>query len=166
MLIQIGIVLLFILNLALLWGDILPAYRKTGKYLLILLPLVSVIFPQPHFGLDYFWWYPVGVGTIIAGLVLFRWTIKQEAPDFGIMPDKLIASGPYNYLRHPLYLSLIFIFVGWWWVWAAAYSFYFGMIIVAMIWVQGYLEEKFVLEKKFGSEFKSYLEKTGMFWLK
>lgn len=166
MLIQTGMVLLFLLNLLLLWGDKLSAYKKIGGYLFILLPLASVAFVQPHFGLDYFWWYPVGAGTMMAGLILYIWSKRQQIPDFGETPAKLITTGPYNYLRHPQYLGLIFIFVGWWWVWAAVYSFYFGMFIVAMVWVQGYLEEKFVLEKKFGTEFKTYVEKTGMFWLK
>lgn len=65
-----------------------------------------------------------------------------------------------------MYLGLIFVWVGWWWVWAAVYSFYFGMFILALAWIQGYLEEKLVLEKKFGDKYREYRRQTGMFWVK
>ena len=60
----------------------------------------------------------------------------------------------------------LFVFVGWWWVWAAVYSFYFGMFILALIWLQAYLEEKFILEKQFGDQYRGYKQQTGMFWIK
>ncbi|MBU1935618.1 hypothetical protein KKF04_06180, partial [Patescibacteria group bacterium] len=77
-----------------------------------------------------------------------------------------ITSGPYNWLRHPQYLSAIFIFIGWWWIFAAVYSFYFGMIIIATIWLNAYLEEKILLQKKFGQKYAEYQISAGMFWVK
>jgi protein-S-isoprenylcysteine O-methyltransferase Ste14 len=39
------------------------------------------------------------------------------------------------------------------------------MFILAMIWLQGYLEDK-IMEKKFGAKFAAYRRETGMFWIK
>jgi protein-S-isoprenylcysteine O-methyltransferase Ste14 len=60
----------------------------------------------------------------------------------------------------------MFVLVGWWWVFAAVYSFYFGMLVLALLWLQGYFEEKLVLEKKYGSVYLAYKQQTGMFWIK
>lgn len=83
-----------------------------------------------------------------------------------IVPDKFITSGPYQFVRHPLYLGMIFACVGWWWVFSAIYSFYFGMIILALIWIEAYLEEKYSLVKIFGEKYIEYRRHTGMFWIK
>ena len=74
--------------------------------------------------------------------------------------------GPFAFVRHPVYLGLVFIFVGWWWAWAAVYAFYFGMFILALIWINAYLEEKIILMKAFGQKYSEYKQQTGMFWVK
>lgn len=159
MLIQGVFVAVFALNLWLLWllGKLIW-YRIFGNFLLACLPLLTVFFDQPRFELDFFWWRIAGIFAILAGTCLLAW-VKFS-------PRKQINSGPYLYVRHPAYLGLIFIFVGWWWAWAAVYSFYFGMFILVLVWIQGYLEEKLILEKQFGEEYSEYRRQTGMFWIK
>ncbi|MFA5112681.1 MAG: methyltransferase [Candidatus Margulisiibacteriota bacterium] len=165
--IQIVFVLLFALNLWLIWQ--FPAYRTVGSGLFLLLPLGTVFFPQPQFALDYFWWRIAGAALIVAGAGLMAW-VKMAAGrtllEIGQVPAGIATAGPYGYLRHPVYLGVIFIQVGWWWLWAAVYSFYFGMFIVGLIWLQGYLEEKLVMQKQFGDKFLDYQKTTGMFWVK
>ncbi len=164
--IQILMVALFALNLLSIWATYwLPRcawWRPIGYLIMAILPLGSVFFPQPQFDLDYFWWRIAGVVTIVSGLFILGWAIKE----FSRRKGALFTGGPYQFVRHPQYLGLIFIWVGWWWVWAAVYSFYFGMIILALTWLQGYLEEKLILEKKFGQEYLNYKKQTGMFWVK
>jgi protein-S-isoprenylcysteine O-methyltransferase Ste14 len=170
MLIQILIVVLFALNLWLLWSlRKNTAYSFLGSFLLVVLPLVSVFFDQPRFALDFFWWRVAGVIAIILGVGLLIWAkmaIGKMITNVAAIPDSLVTSGPYAYLRHPMYLGLIFINVGWWWVWAAVYSFYFGMFILVLFWVQAYLEEKLILDKQFGDQYAAYRRATGMFWIK
>jgi protein-S-isoprenylcysteine O-methyltransferase Ste14 len=165
--IQIVVVLLFALNLVLIWK--LPAYRPVGAAVFLVLPLVTVFFPQPQFELDYFWWRIAGAALIASGIALMAW-VKQATGrtllEIGSAPAELVTAGPYGYLRHPVYLGVIFIQVGWWWLWAAVYSFYLGMFIVGLIWLQGYLEEKLVMQKLFGDKFRDYRKTTGMFWVK
>jgi protein-S-isoprenylcysteine O-methyltransferase Ste14 len=165
--IQIVLVLLFALNLALVWR--LPAYRLVGAALFLLLPLVTVFFPQPQFELDYFWWRIAGSALIAAGTGLMVWvkqTTGRTLLDLGRTSNEIVTAGPYSYLRHPVYLAVVFIQVGWWWVWAGVYSFYFGMFIVALIWLHGYFEEKWLMAPKFGQQFSEYKKTTGMFWVK
>ncbi len=170
MLIQILIVAVFALNLALLWlarARNLAWYRYPGSVLFVLLPLLGVFFAQPLFELDFAWWRVAGGGAMVLGLVLLGWTLRAAGlPLLQATPAELRTDGPFALVRQPAYLGLIFIFVGWWWAWAAVYSFYFGMLIVLLIWVNAYLEERLVLEKAFGARYAEYKSQTGMFWIK
>ena len=172
MLIQIFLVVLFALNLALIWSadfwKQLAWYRYPGAVIMIALPLAAVFFAQPRFELDYFWWPIAGIFAIAGGLALIGWAYNSRGNIClpACLPEQLPTGGPYAFVRHPVYLGLIFIFVGWWWLWAAVYAFYFGMFSLAAIWAQAYLEEKLLLEKNFGGQFAEYRRQTGMFWIK
>ena len=172
--IQIIFVLLFALNMIMLWSAILSGrllgYRFIAYALFLLIPMVTVYFDQPHFELDYYWWIVAGYAAIVLGSVSC-YLAKQElkingAQWFQARQTNLVTAGLYQYLRHPIYLGLIFSLVGWWWVWSAVYSFYFGMFMLAMIWLHGYLEERLLMEKIFGQAYLEYKQRTGMFWVK
>lgn len=170
MIIQILIVLLFALNLLLIFtSGRFSWYRLPGSLIFALLPLTTVFFDQPRFALDYFWWPIAGAVFIVLGLALIAWAVKELGlvlPVLGEQAKELKTSGPYQFVRHPVCLGLVFIFTGWWWVFAAVYAFYFGMFILALIWINGYLEEKLILEKQFGEKYQEYKQQTGMFWVK
>ena len=159
--------------MVLIWLTVLTKkfewFRGLGVLIFTLIPFLTVFFEQPHFELDFFWWRIAGIAAIIVGVGIAGWA-RLEFKKFGMwakdIPGKLIASGPYQYVRHPQYLGLVFIWVGWWWVWAAVYAFYFGMFILALTWIEAYLEEKFILEKLFGDQYREYKHHTGMFWIK
>jgi protein-S-isoprenylcysteine O-methyltransferase Ste14 len=163
---QILVVALFALNLLAVWSTLwlnrCHWYRLIGYLVMALLPLLSVLPNQPHFELDYYWWKIAGVAAIILGASVLILAIRE----FSKQKGALFTTGPYKFVRHPQYLGLILIWVGWWWLWAAVYGFYFGMFILALTWLQGYLEEKLVLEKQFGEAYRAYKQKTGMFWIK
>jgi protein-S-isoprenylcysteine O-methyltransferase Ste14 len=171
--IQWLLVLFYAFNLAAVWLSSLfrlcKWYCWPGTVIFVLLPFLGVFFPQPHFELDFFWWKIAGVVAMIMGagvIALAKMAIPKVGINLGEEPGVLVTSGLYQYVRHPMYLGLIFIYVGWWWVWAAVYSFYFGMLILALIWLQAYAEEKWELLKKFGAKFRDYKAGTGMFWIK
>ena len=161
---------LFALNLLLMWLlRKLVWYRVFGLAFLGLIPCVTVFFKQPLFVLDYYWWRVAGGVMIVLGMIIAGWA-KLEFRKAGLMPfdrpKTLVTSGPYKLVRHPQYLGLVFFLVGWWWVWAAVYSFYFGMIMLALIWINAWLEERLVLEKQFGNAYRHYRQHAGMFWVK
>ncbi|MDI6731327.1 MAG: methyltransferase [Candidatus Margulisbacteria bacterium] len=171
--IQLLIVFLFAFNLAFIWLSArfnwLKWYGSVGSVLFALLPLIGVAFRQPKFDLDHFWWQVAGsiaMGLGVAVIIWAKMVFKATSLLLGDASNKLITAGPYQFIRHPMYLGLVFIYVGWWWVWATVYSFYFGMIILFMLWLQAWLEEKLALEKTFGSDYLQYKKHTGMFWIK
>jgi protein-S-isoprenylcysteine O-methyltransferase Ste14 len=131
-----------------------------------LLPLAAVFPTQPRFLLDFFWWRIAGVIAIILGLGIYYWAISEFKKVNKEEPGKLIETGPYKYVRHPMYLGMLFVYVGWWWAWSAVYAFYFGMLIIAAIWLQALIEEKLFAEKTFGDKYREYRKITGMFWIK
>lgn len=173
MLIFLLLLLFFTLCLGLNWYFVLQKksdwLRKIVIFIVLLIPLVMPFIAQPHFGLDFFWWKVAGVIAIIIGYGIFFWAKNMFAGSeelFGDVPNELIASGPFQFVRHPMYLGYIFIIVGWWWLWAAVYAFYFGLAIIALLWLQAYLEERLLLVPKFGDEYLEYRHQTGMFWIK
>lgn len=163
--IQVAILLLFLSNMLLIWLTVLANkftwYRLPGSLIFTFLPLLTVFSEQPRFELDFFWWRIAGVIAIVVGIGLMIWS-KMSIGN----TSELAVSGPYEHVRHPMYLGKVFIYTGWWWAWSAVYAFYFGIFILAMIWIQAYLEEKLVLEKKFGEKYAEYRKEAGMFWIK
>lgn len=159
---------LFVLNMIICWIATLSKkfawYQFIAALVFVVLPLITVFFDQPRFELDFYWWRIVGIAAIIIGLGISVWA-RIEA-GLRVLPQKMVTSGPYKFFRHPQYLGLIFVWVGWWWIWAAVHAFYFGMFILALTWVEAYLEEKLVFEKQFGDEYRDYKRRTGMFWVK
>ena len=129
-------------------------------FVLCLVGFLSVKLPQPRFQLDFYWFWLAGFLAIVLGLAIYVWAKLQ------LKNDGLVTAGPYHFVRHPQYLGIIFILIGWWWVWAAVYAFYYGLFIISAIWLVAYLEEKLILVKSFGDQFQQYRQQTGMFWFK
>lgn len=172
--IQIIFIAIFVLNMLLIWLTIFTKnfewYRIPGVLIFTVIPFSTVFFEQSRFELDFFWWRIAGVAAIIIGLGILILAVREfkkvRLQVLDIVPKRLVTSGLYQVVRHPQYLGLVFIWVGWWWIWAAAYAFYFGMFILALTWIEAYLEEKFILEKLFGDRYREYRRHTGMFWIK
>ncbi|MFH1577099.1 MAG: methyltransferase [Candidatus Margulisiibacteriota bacterium] len=164
---------LFALNMLICWLTLLSKkfqwYQFIAGLIFIVLPLLTVFTDQPRFELDFYWWNIAGFVAIALGLVVSLWArveFIKAGVKLEVLPDKLITSGPYQFVRHPQFLGLVFIWVGWWWVWSAVYAFYFGMFILALTWLEALLEEKLVFEKQFGQQYRDYKAQTGMFWIK
>lgn len=163
--VQLIFIVLFVLNMASIWSTAFLKkcewYRMPGFMVFSIIPLLTVFFEQPHFELDHFWWRIAGVAALVLGLGIMIWSrfnfnLQQEVK----------TAGPYQYVRHPQYLGLVFIWVGWWWIWAMVYAFYFGMAFLVLTWIEAYLEEKLILEKQFGDKYREYKRHAGMFWIK
>ncbi|OGC34342.1 hypothetical protein A2548_07810 [candidate division WOR-1 bacterium RIFOXYD2_FULL_41_8] len=164
---------LFVLCLAVNWYTLLKSksdlWRKVAIFIALTIPILTPFFPQPRFSLDFFWWRVAGLIAIVMGQVIFFWAKNMFSGSeelFGDVPQEPITAGPFQFVRHPMYLGFIFIIVGWWWLWQAIYAFYFGLFIVALLWIQAYLEERLLLVPKFGDKYLGYRQQTGMFWIK
>ena len=81
-------------------------------------------------------------------------TIKVE--------HELIRSGPYAYVRHPIYTGILLALVGT----ALAIAEWRALIAVALVWIAFYtkarVEEK-MLAQEFGAAFEEHRQRTGFF---
>lgn len=76
--------------------------------------------------------------------------------------EKLVDTGPYGWVRHPQYTFGFILLCGWFLVWGAAYSLCLMPLIGGIIYSQALIEERYVLEKKFGREYAEYRKRVGM----
>lgn len=74
-------------------------------------------------------------------------------------PGGLVTTGPFRFLRHPLYASML------WWIWAAAGSHRsaaaigLGVVVTGCFWVRMLAEERQLL-RAFPDEYPAYMRAT------
>lgn len=88
-------------------------------------------------------------------------TVTSRAGPSG-QPSQLVTSGPYRFIRHPLYASMIL--VAWGLVlksgsWLAAFS---ALLVTGLLYLTARTEEDANLDR-FGMEYEKYLASTSMF---
>lgn len=100
---------------------------------------------------------PVGLTIGLIGMVLFLGSAVSKKGFTDV--ENLVTSGMYSRLRHPMYLGIILIHIGF----PLAFSRYLTLLS-ALLWVPmvlywKYLEEK-ELEEKFGQAYRDYRKRT------
>lgn len=102
----------------------------------------------------------LGMAFRIYPLIYFR--RMKTRPDL-VRPSKLVTSGPYSIVRHPQYVAGIVFVIGWFLIWGGIYSFYILPVLIISILCQALIEERYILQKEFGDEYRGYKKKVGMF---
>lgn len=100
-----------------------------------------------------------GIGFILAGLLIRIW-----ANGYAIKLDKLTTSGPYSFVRHPLYLGTMFIVAGFM---IMLKLYYIGVLFMALmitVYARTVQKEEIMLEQKFREAFLRYRRKVPAFW--
>lgn len=98
------------------------------------------------------------IGDILASTYITIWKavkrIPFERPEGRTEP--LIVMGPYRYVRHPLYLDVILLIVGWWLV--LDYTFIALGAVFLFVWFYFFLEEleERELRMLYGEEYLRY----------
>ena len=151
-------------------GSAMMTAIKIGGLILWLSPLVYLINPQwmtwSKIGLpESVRWLGVGLGILC--VVGIYWLFSSIGS--GITPTsatrkehKLVTSGPYRWVRHPLYTvgSSMFIAFGMmadnWFIAALGVLAFIGMAIRTP-------KEEANLVEKFGDEYREYMKRTGRF---
>lgn len=109
----------------------------------------------------------VGLALMVAGAfvnVLGRLYLKSNwANQINIYEDHwLVTSGPFALVRHPLYASLIWMFLGGSLVYANAAALVLTLaVFVPMMYVRGKKEDA-LLGEAYGDEYAAYRRRTGM----
>jgi protein-S-isoprenylcysteine O-methyltransferase Ste14 len=96
--------------------------------------------------------------TLVMAIILFRSghaVVGQKQ-----RPNRVVTTGAFRYVRHPLYLASILTYLGLTVSTASLFSF----ILLVVIWIfHNYIAsyEERLLETKFGDEYRRYKQKTG-----
>jgi protein-S-isoprenylcysteine O-methyltransferase Ste14 len=151
-------------------GSVMMAVIKIGGLLLWFSPLVYLINPAwmawSKMGLpEWLRWLGVGVGIICA--VLVYWLFSSIGS--GITPTSatrkqhtLVTSGPYRWVRHPLYSVGASMFVAFGMMADNWFIAALGMLTFILMAVRVPKEEANLIEK-FGDEYREYMKTTGAF---
>jgi protein-S-isoprenylcysteine O-methyltransferase Ste14 len=96
----------------------------------------------------------------IAGFLLLK---RRGMPEGNLEnTSRLVKSGIYGYIRHPLYLSLLLLGTGIMLKKTGAWQIAAGSVNLAALWVTCKIEEKEMIAK-FGDEYRKYMKETRMF---
>ena len=96
--------------------------------------------------------------TLTASMYLFRSghvVVSHEQ-----RPHRVVATGAFRYLRHPLYMASILTYLG---LTVSTASLFSLMLLVGIFFFHDYIasyEEK-LLERKYGEEYRKYKMRTG-----
>ena len=157
--------------------------RRDGTAMLIVIrivglvlwlsPLIYLIHPQwmawSKLGLpDWLRWLGVGIGAICVGLIYWLFNSIGQ----GITPTSatrkhhtLVTSGPYRWVRHPLYTVGSSLFVAFGMMADNWFIATLGILTFIVMAVRTPREEANLLEK-FGDEYRQYMKHTGRFFPK
>ena len=106
----------------------------------------------------------LGVALFIAGVCLYfvsRFTLgKFFSEAIRIKPEhELITSGPYRFIRHPIYLGEILYFISIPVIFGSIYGFIVMLFLIPMLIHRMCVEER-ALVSRFGQEYIEYTQKT------
>ena len=101
--------------------------------------------------------YYLGILIIIIALIIILVSIKDLGRNLSPFPrpinnSKLVTSGIYRFMRHPMYYSLIFISIGVFIIKLSIYYLFLTISLALVIKFKIALEEKYLMNK-----FKNYL---------
>ena len=110
----------------------------------------------------------LGIPIFIFGLFIFFWghrtlgenwsSIVEKKPS---KPKNLVKTGPYRYVRHPLYTSTFMVIIGLGIIisnWILSLGILLTFTLIYLIKIPK--EERFLI-KTFGKRYKDYMQKTG-----
>jgi protein-S-isoprenylcysteine O-methyltransferase Ste14 len=136
----------------------------------IILPPLYLLFPSSFLLFqmpfpNWLRWLGVGLGFLSIPFLLWVHYVldKEWSVTLKLQTDhKLVTSGPYRRIRHPMYTVLIMYELSWVLVSANLLFLIYYVIAILLIILRIPKEERMMLEK-FGEEYRSYMKRTG--WL-
>ena len=105
----------------------------------------------------------LGITFIILGSLLNIWTVKHLIR--AIKTRELIQTGPYKFIRHPMYLFIYIVLIGAGILWFSSWWFIILLLFTPVWYWIGRIEEKQMIEIT-NSKYRDYKRSTGMFFPK
>jgi len=109
-------------------------------------------------------WSPVAFILLVVGTLLIFWARFCLAEQWSGRPEtrkghKLVMTGPYAIIRHPIYTGLIVLSFGCALYAGAVVAYIAALGVAVMFYIKLQVEEE-LLEKQFGEEYRQYRQKT------
>jgi protein-S-isoprenylcysteine O-methyltransferase Ste14 len=113
------------------------------------------------------WLRWTGAGLLAACGLLLTWTLHslgKNLTDTVVTRQvhTLVTTGPYRWVRHPFYVSVLLLVVSCAMLAANWFIFGCGLVLFAMMLRRTRIEEG-KLAERFGEEYRRYVERTGAF---
>ena len=105
-------------------------------------------------------WIRFGVLIFIILLVIYLFRAVIFAFSNEDYSKQIISSGPFRYIRHPMYLTCILFYFS---LWFSTISLYSLLVLIVIVLFYNYIsnyEEQFLLNK-YGKSYSDYIKKTG-----
>lgn len=141
--------------------------KTKGNVLVVLqFALIAAILLMASDEVNVPWIYVGGVLFIAPGIIILFFSIKQLGGSLTANPvprdgGKLIETGLYKYVRHPIYTGLLLATLGSCVQSMAVVKFFFWFLLLALLIYKSRFEEKLLAAKY--STYTDYMKRTGRF---
>ncbi|MCL5995717.1 MAG: isoprenylcysteine carboxylmethyltransferase family protein [Chloroflexi bacterium] len=106
----------------------------------------------------------IALGCIIATLALLEFQHHQVPllPETWA-PPRIVQTGIYRFIRHPMSTAQITLCIGWFCVWKAPLALLLiAPMFILVVWLRARWEESYILLPRFGKAYRDYQGRTGM----
>ena len=139
-------------------------------FLSLLLPLIYIVFiilllknaQIPKLGYPTLKQFAL-VNLSIISAIVFIWANFLVKPTLQLKPKKtphLVITGPYRFIRHPSYTSLIVFCASVSLLLKAKPGFWYTLIVITPIYLIRAIWEEKILSENFGKKYETYRKKT------
>lgn len=126
-------------------------------------PCILSLLPQPRFTLFSSIVLAIGITLVVGALIVETLAFRQTGIIPSIKPKgKLVTTGVYGMVRHPIYLGVVLLALGSALVFRATYALMYTPVLTILFYLFTIFEEK-ELEKEYGDEYRHYKKEVPMY---
>ena len=103
----------------------------------------------------------VGIALIVLGLGLHLWAFSTLRTWW--IHDRLCTTGPFRYLRHPMYAAWITCISSGIVLYLNSWVYVFLVLMLHLIWHRLVRKEEIIMIDRFGDAYRDYARQTGRF---
>ena len=129
---------------------------------LYLLPLLFAYLSPKNFGFGYDKLVYTGLAIGAAGVVLWVLSMLTLGPSLAVLPgtDRLVTSGVYRYMRHPIYVGIVLTLGGLFLACGSAICLVYVFTVVIPLNIFRAREEEKALRQQLGKAYQQYHANT------